>query len=180
VVPGGQDCLTWAEARDFAATVSYQGMQGHLATITSADEDTFVKNYLLTHLPLPTQEQERYVWIGGYQLNNQSGMNTGWRWTTGEAWTYTGWNPGEPNDCCTAGETNEENCLEHHYKLDNGNPILGWNDDGCGSCRYYFLIEFEPAPESVPTLNQYGMVVFILLIGLAYIFYPKRRQKTGA
>ena len=40
------DPMTWAEARAFAASLEFEGVAGHLATITSAGENSFIQNFL--------------------------------------------------------------------------------------------------------------------------------------
>ena len=49
---GNKDCVTWAEARDGASSLSYQGMPGHLAVVTSSDENSFIMNTFFPFLGL--------------------------------------------------------------------------------------------------------------------------------
>ena len=53
-----------------------------LASITSQLENNFIKNML---------PPSSAAYIGGIR------ENSGWRWVTGEQWSFTSWNPGEPN-----------------------------------------------------------------------------------
>jgi len=75
--------LDWLVVKDMAASSSYLGLQGHLATITSADENTWIYNNV-TSL--------NYV-LGGHDMN----VEGTWEWVTGEEFTYTNWYAGEPN-----------------------------------------------------------------------------------
>jgi hypothetical protein len=62
---------------------------GHLVSITSAAEQTFINS---TFLAAPNNKTT--YWMGFIdQLNNSV-----FTWTSGEAVTYTNWNPGEPNN----------------------------------------------------------------------------------
>ena len=69
--------LSWSEAK---ACCEEKG--GHLATITSAAEQAFIESI-----------NSSQKWIGGYRNDDNV-----WRWVTGEAWAYTNWADGEPND----------------------------------------------------------------------------------
>src|SRR4051812_23657361 len=57
LAPGG---VAWGDAHTAAQALSYAGYPGHLVTITSTEENTF----LLDHLPIPRVDQ---WWIGAYQ-----------------------------------------------------------------------------------------------------------------
>ncbi|MBI5848814.1 MAG: hypothetical protein HZB31_12880 [Nitrospirae bacterium] len=115
--------LTWYEARDAAVTMFYNGRQGHLATITSSDENAFVVSQW------PGIGNGTEVWIGGTDEASEGD----WRWITGETWSYDNWNSGEPNNVGSG-----ENCLD--YKDDGAQ---GWNDAACDS-QFWYLVEYEP------------------------------------
>jgi hypothetical protein len=57
-------------------------MGGHLVTITSAAENTFIYN----------------LWPSGWIGLTDEVTEGTWRWVTGEAYSYQSWNPGEPNN----------------------------------------------------------------------------------
>ena len=66
---------------------------GHLATITSAQEQSFISSNFA----------DENCWLGGFK--NSSGS---WEWVTGEPFSYTYWASGEPNnskELCADGET---------------------------------------------------------------------------
>ena len=75
---------TWEEARDFCIA---QG--GHLATITSKNEQNVILAYLQESIP------EVDVWIG---LTDKDSEGDWSRWVTGEKVTYTNWADGQPDN----------------------------------------------------------------------------------
>ncbi len=57
---------------------------GHLATISSAGENTFVKQVFLA-------TDKQWGWLGLRQLNGQSSPFAGWYWLTEESMNYSNW-----------------------------------------------------------------------------------------
>ena len=80
----------WINARQFA-----QSLNGHLATLTSQGEQQFAANYAIG---IGGSD----CWLGGYQDRNAPDYSEpagGWRWVTGEPWTFTAWRPdGQPTN----------------------------------------------------------------------------------
>jgi hypothetical protein len=74
---------------------------GHLATITSVSENSFVFNYLNS---VSAWVDVRGPFLGGYQDRNATGYSEptgGWKWVTNEPWASTNWSAfgfDEPND----------------------------------------------------------------------------------
>jgi hypothetical protein len=122
--------LDWLGTKADAPTRTHLGLRGHLATITSAQEDQFIITNLPNAVPLN-------VVFGGYQdktAPDYSEPAGGWRWVTGEPWNYTDWNPGEPNNTMDGDET-------YLHFLGNGH----WNDyPGAGPQGY--VCEYESYP----------------------------------
>jgi hypothetical protein len=143
--------LTWEQANTQAAALTDLGLTWHLATVTSAAENTFVN--ALTTTPFD-------VWLGGKQLPNQATRDAGWQWVTGEAWSYTNWASGEPNDFGTPAEDNEENYLGYingFYGFTGQNhdaPVNWFQNQG-------YFAEAVPIPAAVWLLGSglVGMVV---------------------
>ena len=76
--------MTWNEHNDRA-----RAMGGHLATISSAEE-----NEQVTRI-----SGGKPVWIGGIRKGSGNGPGADyWHWSDGQPWTYTNWHPGEPNN----------------------------------------------------------------------------------
>ena len=74
--------MTWTNAKAYC-----EGLGGHLATITSAEEQAFIEQLLLVG-------QKNQYWLGGTD-EQQEGV---WTWVTGEPWSYTNWDPGQPDN----------------------------------------------------------------------------------
>jgi hypothetical protein len=74
--------LTHAEARAKAAS-----MGAYLATLTSKEEDEFVRKSFAGSFSANLQQ----VWLGA---SREKEGNEGWRWFTGEPFTYAGWASG--------------------------------------------------------------------------------------
>jgi hypothetical protein len=82
--------LSWTDAETEAQTLTYQGLVGHLVTLTDAAENDFIVNTFSNR-----------CWIGAYQDYSDPGYSEpsgGWAWVTGEVWGFDSWAAGEPND----------------------------------------------------------------------------------
>ena len=86
--------LSWTQARARAESLSFQGVSGHLVTITSQAENSFLVDRLV-----PVQRTPAPL-IGGFQPPGSQEPAGGWQWVTGEPLnsTYTNWAPLEPNE----------------------------------------------------------------------------------
>jgi len=85
--------VTWVDAEAAAQAMSWgeAGVcSGHLATITSADENAFLADQFGEATLL-------FKWFGGIQPDSDN-ANDGWTWANGEAWGYTNWATGEPTN----------------------------------------------------------------------------------
>ena len=109
-VSGG---LTWPEANAAAQALTFNGLQGHLVTVTSGAETTF----LVTN-GLAVDE----YFAGGFQDAGAASPSAGWNWVTGESFgSYTNWGSGEPNDAGgAAGEDGTEQYLEFWHPRGRG------------------------------------------------------------
>jgi hypothetical protein len=78
---------TWEVDRAAAASLTYDGMNGYLATFTTASE----QNWVTANLGGGTAINS--MWLGGYQDFSDPGYsepNGGWKWITGEAFNQYG------------------------------------------------------------------------------------------
>lgn len=133
--------ITWQEAKEYCER---QG--GHLATITSPEEQSFISDLI-------RDEKKRSYWIG-LTDEDESGN---WQWVNGEPFIYSNWAQHEPN--------NGYGGMEHYaavvsYDTQYDYPIhLGeWNDHANDRDieQFGFLCEWEetdisltPPPEDL-------------------------------
>ena len=66
------------------AATACEELGGHLATITSAEEQAFLSDYIYN-------AGKYCYWIGGHKVDGV------WQWVNGEPMEYTNWSMGEPN-----------------------------------------------------------------------------------
>ncbi|XP_028447978.1 galactose-specific lectin nattectin-like [Perca flavescens] len=99
---------TWIDAETFCQTIG-----GNLASIHSAEENTFLRDFI-------NQVTGTYknAWIGGSDTV-QEGT---WMWTDGSKFNYKIFNAGQPDNAGGA-----ENCLEMNFEVKN------WNDRTCST-----------------------------------------------
>jgi hypothetical protein len=123
----------WATANSFAVGL---GGGTHLATLTDAGEDTFVGG-------LVTSSGLNEAWLGGFQDGTETSSADGWQWVTSEAWSYSNWNGGEPNDAY--GPQSEQ----YLAMWNNGK----WNDEGNLANVNGFVTEAVPEPATMAILG---------------------------
>jgi hypothetical protein len=150
--------LDWDEANQAAQRLSYNGIRGHLVTVTSKAESDFVKT-------LVSGSSAAY-WIGADKRDGSSE----WKWVADRAFdrqriSPSYWAAAQPNG--------GGNCLELHA---DGT----WNDEACVYDRAY-IVEFDAEPEPNPdrmsfmmlcgigSLMQFVGIVHLHLTDLAYI-----------
>lgn len=147
---------------------------GHLATLTSAAENTFVTDL--------ADDPEYWIsqygswnfgpYLGLSRPDSSSGVND-WRWVTGEAFGYSNWQP-------LSGEPNNSGGREIYATFHSiGNTRSGyWNDlDPAYSIqpRYYVFETSQAVPE--PTgLLALGLAVGAMARGRRRAFWRKERD----
>jgi len=129
------DCVVWpvnghcyeavlADLSFTDAQVACEVRGGHLATITSAEENDFIKGLFeddSSFFYVDTYGAEYGPWIGGFQPPDSSEPAGNWQWVTEESWSYADWAPGQPDDA-NAGQD------RLRYWRQSGTGILGWDD----------------------------------------------------
>ena len=102
------NCSSWDEAEKYC-----ESLGGHLAIITSSDENNAVFQYLLS-----CGLDSGYI---GFSDQIEEGN---WYWVDGETYSYTNWHSGEPNS-----ENSNEDYAMFYYKFADGT----WNDGDFGN-----------------------------------------------
>lgn len=143
--------ISWTDA--LAATAAMGG-GWHLATITSADEHAFVVANLLAPITGASDPRAHY-WIGANDVANEGSF----AWVTGEAFSFTAWWGGEPNN---AGD-------EDYLAYDLRGTDWRWNDATVNIAGFDFgrgyLIERTVARVSEPaTLGLFAFGALVLTL----------------
>ena len=79
------ESMTWESAKLFC-----EKKGGHLVTISDEKENEFVNGMRCRKLSTDYQQS---IWLGGSDAANEGT----WSWITGEPFTYSNWEPNEPN-----------------------------------------------------------------------------------
>ncbi len=126
--------LSWSQAEAAAQAHTFMGAQGHLATVTSEQETSFLAANFSTSFSRP-------VWLGAQQ---DAGMapDEGWQWVTGETWDYTQWMTGEPNDA--GGD-------ERHLIVAGYNHANHWQWNDGNATNLGYLVEYPVLPGDFDT-----------------------------
>ena len=104
----------------FDAYKNCVNLGGHLVTITSDEEQTFVTTYM------NSQSFSSVAWIGAYSDSES------WHWVNGEMFEYTNWKSGQPSYSDDA----------EYYASINYNGFGYWNDLRPLS-KYGYICEWE-------------------------------------
>ncbi|MEH0020135.1 MAG: lectin-like protein [Desulfobacter sp.] len=145
--------LSWQTAKALAENMTFQGFSGHLATVTSNIENTFVSSSSVW------SDTSVSVWLGAEYHGE-------WTWVTGEEWNYTNWNAGSPNNLSSPGG----DYLLYFERHSRGK----WGD---AYTSYFemtgFIVEYGIASAPVPepgTMILFGMGC----LGFARVLRKKR------
>ena len=163
--------IRWEDARAAAEAMTFDGVSGHLVTITSDEENGFVTTLI-------SSSGSVEVWLGGHQPNPADPPAVGWVWVTGEPFVYTNWDPidPEPND---AG--GDEHLLGMWGPVSPHGPLGTWNDQSTD----YGWIEFIGGyvveyPVPIPEPSSVVLAAIGCLGPLAYAFRRRRRATRSA
>ena len=129
---------SWTDAQQIA--VSQYG--GSLATITSAEENEFVRSQVLAY----DGNTGRRAWIGFYSPTQSAEFV----WVSGEPGCYTNWWVGEPNNIGN----------ENYTELwgDDGGWNNNFNEPFDGGPPNFAVVEIPAPPPCAADLNRDGVV----------------------
>jgi hypothetical protein len=135
VVCALDDEVTWDEANDAALQAG-----GHLASITSTEENDFV--FDLIDRPWLWRQDDFNAgigpWIGGIQPPDSPEPGGGFTWANGEPFTFTAWSANEPNNLGSA------ESRVHYYNLPWPGRSAHWNDLTDNVRVRGYVIEWDP------------------------------------
>ena len=141
------DGATWEDAQALASAQTFNGVQGHLATLTSQEENDFLFDAF----------DGLSGWIGLSQAPGSVEPDQGFQWVTNEIFSFSAFGGIEPNN--VGGN-------EDFVEFFNG----GWNDLGPTATRRYY-VEFQtagiPEPSAVP----------IVIAGMFALLGARRRTQ---
>lgn len=130
--------VTWYTAEQIC-----EKWNGHLATVTSNDEQEVLQNYIAEKYG---EDAMKNYWIGGYRDTEIDE----WKWITGEKWNYTNWASNEPNNYSGYIES-YAHLIGKYYS--SSKTVGKWNDasdNGAGyansffnSDEYGFICEYD-------------------------------------
>jgi hypothetical protein len=152
--------ISWDNARSAALAAG-----GDLASITSAAENSFV--FALTDSNAYWYLYDGHIaigpWLGGRQVGGPEPAG-GWTWSNGDAFAYTNWAPGQPDN--TSGED------RLHFHVIDGTPTgrgPTWNDlqNNGGVLPHAYVVEFIPEPSGV-----------MIVLGAAAVMGLARRRRA--
>ena len=144
--------MDWEAAVGVAGSLHYLGLQGHLATVTSQEENDWI---------LDSLGNVTGYFLGGTDLGPNEGT---WTWITGEIWDYEYWNSGEPNNVAWLLPSGEDALLFASNGMWNDVPLTGYSEEG-------YIIEYEAAPVPEPT------TMLLLCTGLFGLYGAKRKLR---
>ena len=121
--------VLWAEARDISASVG-----GYLATVPTAEENAFVALINAGH----------DCWLGGFQAPDSCETNCDWQWVTGESWSWTNWDGGQPDNA------GDEDQLQYWSGSNR------WNDHRA-DIRFGYIIEWSTGLPTESDCNSNGI-----------------------
>jgi len=118
-VPDSGELAIWWDDNHSAMSKIHEGFRGHLATLTSSEEN----NWVVQNVLVAGQVTAQVIYLGGW-TDRFLGPTDTWHWITGEEWSYTNWcSPSEPSRGV------EEYALCYLHEYDSGGIYRnGWND----------------------------------------------------
>ncbi|MCY4180554.1 MAG: VPLPA-CTERM sorting domain-containing protein [Litoreibacter sp.] len=151
--------MTFEQAKAYAASQTFNGMQGYLATVTSADENAFISGLTGNH----------WSWLGGERI----GRDNTFQWIQGPEAGTVFYDDGAVTGVFNAFARNEPN----NWRNTNEDAVHIWGggtwNDLRKSKKIRTVIEYSAVP-AVP-LPASGL---LLLAGVGAMFLRGRKTKA--
>lgn len=120
--------MSWKDAYQLCAMKG-----GHLVTISSKNEDSFISQIQKNYSPFDR------MWLGATDENSEGN----WRWITGEAFNYINWDTSEPNNI------DDEDYMMMYKSSGKWNDVCDSTRSGLYS--YSFICEYDSIPNIADT-----------------------------
>ena len=159
---------TWDSARAAALTMWHDGLQAHLATVSSQEELDFLVSVVQA-------QGLGEMYIGGYQNPvTETDPQAGWTWVNGEgafpgvdsAAPFANWNDREPNDAYGPGS-------EQWLGINHAEGAF--NDEGNLDLIYGFVVEYDP--DTISDVPDAGGTAALLTAALGFGAMLSRRLR---
>lgn len=139
---------TWDQARVDAKALNFNGTQGHLVSIISAAENNFVRTILPGDSWIGLSDSDQTSSLDNTTLTGtEAGTNPngGWKWVSGEAFSYQNFAGGEPND--VGGEDAAQLRGDGLWNDHQAGPSLGQ-----GGQTFRYVVEYRTNSATNPIL----------------------------
>ena len=147
ILDDGTGAMSWETANTLA-----QSIGGQLASITSAEENQFIIDNLIS------TDTHHSVYIGGFRADG-----SGWQWADGELWgPFSYWDPGEPNNENLVFAATEVFSTGALVPPTGGVDTLGgWNDVDAtyNHPDFGYIVETVPEPTTLALLTLGGLIL---------------------
>ena len=152
-----------------ASKLAAENTGGYLATITSDAENNFVYGLIQGRPEFWMMGEHDGPWLGGYQDRNDPSYSEplgGWRWVSGEPWTYSNWASVQPD--------NLSGVQDYLHYWDGAN----WDDAGGPyspvQLYYGYVVEWDNNPIPEPSSL---LALACGLCGLARMVWRRKEPK---